>query len=86
MRPSQIDNAGSDFSLWGPYGIRPAGVNQGGLGDCWLLASMAALAEHPARIEKVFGNRDKDVDHFYVFEFFLLGEPKYLVLDDRLPV
>lgn len=56
------------------------------LGDCWFLASASALAEHGARIERVFADRDRDVDGFYVFQFFLLGEPKYIVVDDRLPV
>lgn len=85
-RPSEIDSAGSNSSFWGEYGIWPTGVHQGSLGDCWFLASASALAEHGARVEKVFANRDRDDDGFYVFEFFLLGEPKYLVIDDRLPV
>lgn len=25
-RPSEMDDAGEDWLLWGPYGIRPAGV------------------------------------------------------------
>lgn len=61
-------------------------MKQGDLGDCWFLASASALAEHPARVEKVFGNRGKSKDGFYVFEFFFLGEPKYVVVDDRLPI
>ena len=45
-------------SLWGPNGISPAGVYQSlVLGDCWFLSAASALAEHPARIEKLFSNR-----------------------------
>jgi hypothetical protein len=34
------------------------GVQQGGLGDCWFLASAAALAEYPERIMKIFSNKE----------------------------
>jgi len=30
------------------------------LGDCWFLASAAALAEHPDRIKKIFTNKKYD--------------------------
>lgn len=51
-----------------------------------MLAAASALAEHPSRIEKLFTYRENDSDGFYVFEFFILGEPAYVVVDDRLPV
>ena len=84
-RPSEFDSDGENFSFWGENGIEPAGVKQGDLGDCWLLASASALAENPSRIEKVFADRDKQDNGFYVFQFFFLSEPKYIVVDDRLP-
>ena len=43
-------NNGGKSLLWGNGGILPAGVRQGGLGDCWFLAVGAALAEHPERV------------------------------------
>jgi len=45
-------------SLWGSKGILPAGIAQGGLGDCWWMAVASALAEHPERIKKIFSNVD----------------------------
>lgn len=51
-----------------------------------MLAAAAALAEHGSRIEKVFSGQGKSNNGMYVFEFFLLGEPKYVVVDDRLPI
>ena len=86
QRPSDIDTAGSNFSLWGSQGVLPQGTNQGGVGDCWMLASCAALAESPARIQKVFSDRGKDDQGFYVFSFYVLGDPVYMTLDDRLPI
>lgn len=72
------------MSFWGSEGILPDGVKQGGLGDCWFLSSAAALAEHPARIEKVFDGSDPN-GGFYVVEFYFLGEKQYITVDDRLP-
>jgi hypothetical protein len=46
--PAELD--GAKPSLWGSKGIRPAAINQGNLGDCWWLASMAAIAEWDDRI------------------------------------
>lgn len=33
-----------------------ASVKQGALGDCWLLAAMAAIGEEPERIYRLFNN------------------------------
>lgn len=35
-------------------GIRPADIQQGNVGDCYFLASLASLAEEPSRIEAIF--------------------------------
>ena len=50
-----------------------------------MLASASALAEHGERIKKVFANRDKPDNGFYILELFHLGETVYLTVDDRLP-
>eukprot|EP00758_Cryptobia_borreli_P016484 Tbor_TRINITY_DN6110_c2_g1::TRINITY_DN6110_c2_g1_i9::g.21892::m.21892 len=34
--------------------IEPNDIDQGQLGDCWLLCAVAAIAERPKRIEKIF--------------------------------
>ena len=41
-------------SLWGEKGLQAHGVGQGLLGDCWMLGSAAALAEHPERLKHIF--------------------------------
>ena len=35
--------------------IHPNDVGQGQLGDCWILSSITALAEHPNLVEKLLG-------------------------------
>ena len=43
-------------SLWGEFGVLPQGVIQGPVGDCWLLAAAASVAEYPERIKRIFVN------------------------------
>jgi len=57
-RPSEMTEGKP--SLWGSKGVLPAGTNQGLLGDCWMLASASALAEHPDRVMKMFTNTEYD--------------------------
>jgi len=47
-------------NLFGAKGVLPTGTNQGILGDCWFLASTAALAENANRIEQIFTNSEYD--------------------------
>jgi len=35
--------------------IKPSDVCQGKLGDCWLMGTMASIAEHPAHLKSIFG-------------------------------
>ena len=52
-------------SLWGSKGIIPDGVLQGELGDCWFLASAAALAEYPDRINRIFKNAEYSAEGIF---------------------
>lgn len=83
-RPSELD--GSSPSLWGTRGVLPNGVNQGNLGDCWFLASAAAIAEHPERIKKIFTNKEYSAEGIFEMTFYKKGKPVTEVVDDRLPV
>mmetsp|Transcript_11281 Transcript_11281/g.25901 ORF Transcript_11281/g.25901 Transcript_11281/m.25901 type:complete len:423 (-) Transcript_11281:120-1388(-) len=68
--------------------VDPNDVNQGGLGDCWILSSMAALAEFPGSITKLFSPQTLAPDGRYTIRLWSWAEKawKNIVVDDRLPV
>ena len=53
-RPDELEYGKPNPSLWGSKGIRPDAIAQRGLKDCWLLSTIAAIAEWPERVEKIF--------------------------------
>jgi hypothetical protein len=63
------------YSLWGTNGINPHDIEQGSIGNCWYLASAAALAEYPERLDRVVENVDINDPGIYAFHFYALGVP-----------
>lgn len=89
-RPDEIQTSGgqsSTVSLYGSTGRpTPGGINQGGLGDCWFLASASSLAEYPERIERIFTNTKASPEGIYEVTLYDNGVPMKEVVDDRIPV
>ena len=54
--------------------VDPNDVNQGGLGDCWILSSMAALAEFPGAITKLFQPQAWAEDGKYTIQLWSWAE------------
>lgn len=72
--------------LWGTVGHPiPNGVSQRNLGDCWFLASAAALAEEPGRITRLFNNRGYNKHGAFRLKFFVKDKWYWVNVDDRLP-
>ena len=46
-------------------GIVPDDIKQGALGDCYFLSALAALAEHPRRVEKLFATKETNKAGMY---------------------
>jgi hypothetical protein len=75
----------SSYSLFGDKGIVPGDIVQGELGDCWLLAGASAVAEKPGRIKKLFVNNELSDNGIYAVNFFTMGLPHTVIVDDYLP-
>ncbi|ELP91336.1 calpain, putative [Entamoeba invadens IP1] len=63
-------------------GIEATDIQQGMLGDCYFLASLASLAEFPKRIERLIrslGNCKYEVTYYY------MGKKQVIEIDDLIP-
>jgi len=85
-RPEKPSVHGSAMQLFDGE-IEAGDVLQGALGDCWLLASMAALAEHPGAINNIFLTKELNPRGKYYLRLFDPKEGKWktIVVDDHVP-
>lgn len=67
--------------------IEAGDVLQGALGDCWLEASMAILAEHEGAIESIFVTKEVTPDGKYSVRLYDPQEKKWVIVtvDDYVP-
>ena len=73
-------------TLFGEDGVTVEDINQGSLGNCWFLSGASALAEVPGRIERVFLNTELNDAGIYAVNFYTLGVPHTVIIDDYLPM
>ena len=81
-------NAFPDASLFGWRGVSVDDVAQGSIGNCWLCASFASLAENPTRVQQAFLNtkREQSPTGLYGVNLFVLGHSMTFTVDDYLPI
>lgn len=67
--------------------ISPNDLRQGGLGDCWLISSFAAIAEFPQAIRKIVHPKILAKDGKYTVSLldYATDTVKPVVVDDRIP-
>ncbi len=71
-------------TLYGAGGPSFTDTEQGSLGDCWLIASFAAVANSdPTAIENMFVNNG---DGTYTVRFYSGGTPNYVTVDQTLAI
>ncbi|KAK4150867.1 calpain-D [Chaetomidium leptoderma] len=63
--------------------ISGSDVKQGGLGDCWLMASLSGLANVKDGIERICVEHDTRIG-IYGFVFYRDGEWIYSIIDDKI--
>ena len=66
--------------------MTPEDVRQGIIGNCWFLSAISALSEERGRIERVFVNDDASANGIYAVNFYTLGVPHTVIVDDYLPL
>mmetsp|Transcript_30013 Transcript_30013/g.95912 ORF Transcript_30013/g.95912 Transcript_30013/m.95912 type:complete len:482 (-) Transcript_30013:149-1594(-) len=83
-RPAEILPEGFALFL---DGIKPNDIEQGELGDCWLLGAFAAAAEFPSLIQRAFNTSEKNWRGKYKVTLFDPCEKKWvdIIIDDRIP-
>ncbi|CAL8101878.1 unnamed protein product [Calicophoron daubneyi] len=103
MRPSEIVSANSGGGLIGiaprkmtlpefigEGGIKLGELRQGELGDCWVVAALAAISGQPNLLTRVIPVGQSFRPEWYVgafaFRFWRFGRWEEVIIDDRLPV
>jgi len=83
LRPSEI----VDDPQFIVDGANRLDIVQGQLGDCWLLAATAGLAEHPKLFNRVAPAESFSDDYcgLFRFRFWRFGKWIEVCIDDRLP-
>jgi len=74
----------SPVELW--QNVSPEALTQGQLGNCWLIAAIAALAEFPSVLRSLFVEADVESGR-YVLRLFSMNTARWelVVIDDYVP-
>jgi hypothetical protein len=75
-----------EYSLFGSNGIRADDIFQGQIGNCWFMHGASAVANRAGRLERLFLNDSLSSNGIYGFQFYVLGVPTTLTIDDSLPL
>merc|ERR1712110_375420 len=74
------------YSLFGETGIQSVDSLQGELGNCWFMHGASAVAGKPGRLERIFLNDELSNNGIYGLQFFVLGVPTTVTIDDVMPL
>lgn len=67
--------------------VKPQDIDQGGLGDCWLMAALACMAEYPTKLKNLFDSRHLSEDGKYKIWLYDLAKNEWapVVIDEFIP-
>ena len=63
-------------------------INQGNLGNCWVLAAASSYAYKDDCAERLFVSPENELPSagIHAFNIYSLGVPHTVVIDDKLPL
>ena len=61
-------------------------IEQGSLGDCYLLSAFSVLAQHPALLDQVLATKTPNPAGVYAVRMWKNGKWEEIIVDDRVPV
>ena len=68
------------------YGTMSSGdIIQGQLGDCYYLAAISSIAEHPERLQRLFLTKENEGNGLFAVALCLNGVWEEVILDDMAP-
>lgn len=80
------ENKGNTFSVIGTSGINWNDIQQGALGNCYLLAALAAIAkQQPDIIDNMFVERELWPQNIFKTKWFINGKESILTVDNMIP-
>jgi len=91
-RISKVYKPNKGYSLFGTNGVSPNDIEQGKLGNCWILSAAGSMAEIPERLENVFINHEDTSNNsiskngIYALNLYALMMPIVVTIDDRIPL
>jgi hypothetical protein len=56
------------------------------VGDCFFIASAAALAEYPDRIKSMFKTQTLNNEGILALQVYIKGKPEIITIDTSLPL
>ena len=59
-------------------------VTQGGIGNCYLIATMSTVAMYPSLIKKMFITKEINKAGIYLLEYHIRGKPWVITVDDTI--
>ena len=88
LRISQISPLSrADLSLtWSVYSSpKPSDIQQGALGDCWLMAGLALITERPEMLDHILLTKSVNSEGVYLVRLCHNGLWKTVLVDDCFP-
>eukprot|EP00929_Paragymnodinium_shiwhaense_P041553 TRINITY_DN21574_c0_g1_i2.p1 TRINITY_DN21574_c0_g1~~TRINITY_DN21574_c0_g1_i2.p1 ORF type:complete len:527 (-),score=67.18 TRINITY_DN21574_c0_g1_i2:124-1704(-) len=87
-RPGRGERLADSLNLALFRSVKASDIEQGAVGDCWFMSAMAAVAERPEYITRLFDQKELNHRGKYVVRLWSLLEERWKAyeIDDRLPV